>query len=91
MVLCKVRTLDLKARKAKRKAKKVHDVRANLSVPQLAKAGSSLRLEIFATEEKIGELEIGRGSLYWYGRKRQRGKRVSWSRFGEMMDQLAYG
>ena len=42
-----------------------HVVKAELANFELVKAGSSLRLEIFSNEEKIGELEVGRGSLYW--------------------------
>ena len=37
------------------------------------------------------ELIIGRGSLYWYGRNRTNRKRISWTRFADMMDELAYG
>lgn len=33
---------------------------------------------------------IGRGSLYWYGRNRQKRKRIRWTKFAEMMDELAY-
>lgn len=68
-----------------------HAVRAQLSVHELTKAGTSLLLEISARGEKIGELEIGRGSLYWRGGKRQTRKRLPWSRFAELMDDLAYG
>lgn len=70
---------------------RAHAVRANLSVQELTKAGTSLFLEISARGEKIGELEIGRGSLYWKGGKRQIRKRLPWSRFAELMDRLAYG
>lgn len=72
-------------------SKRRHSVQGTLEIPQLAKAGSSLRLNIFADKRKIGELLIGRGSLYWYGRNRQRAKRIGWSRFAELMDELAYG
>jgi len=65
-------------------------VRAELRVQELTKAGTSLTLEISARGEKIGELTIGRGSLYWRGGKRQKEKRLSWSRFAELMDDLAY-
>jgi hypothetical protein len=75
---------------AKRKAKQKHSVYANMQVLELTKAGSSLELEIYAKQQKIGHLVIGRGSLYWYGRKRQKSKRISWTRFAEMMDELAY-
>jgi hypothetical protein len=74
----------------KRREKRTHAVKAELQVPGLSKAGSSLRLEIYASKLKIGEVLIGRGSLYWYGRHRQKRKRISWTRFAEMMDELAY-
>jgi hypothetical protein len=68
-----------------------HEVKADLANFELAKARSSLNLKIYAGGEKIGELEIGRGSLYWYGARRQRSKRIDWSKFAQMMDGLAYG
>lgn len=74
----------------KRRTRK-HEVKAQLSVLELTKAGTSLSLEIFASREKIGTLEIGRGSLTWWGGKRQHGKRLSWSRFAQQMNSLAYG
>ncbi len=73
------------------RAVRKHEVKAKLANFELAKAKSSLNLEIFANNEKIGELEIGRGSLFWYGRNRHKSKRLNWSRFAEMMDVLAYG
>ena len=68
-----------------------HVVKAQLANFELVKAGSSLRLQIFSNDEKIGQLEVGRGSLYWNGRNRKSRERVDWSRFADMMDQLAYG
>jgi hypothetical protein len=69
----------------------VHTVKAALHVPGLSRAGSSLTLLIYARSEKIGEIELGRGSLFWRGGKRQKRKQISWTRFAEMMDDLAYG
>lgn len=74
----------------KRKEARKHEVRAQLSVLELTKTGTSLDLEIFASGEKIGTLQIGRGSLRWRGGKRQLSKRINWSRFAHHMDQLAY-
>ena len=73
------------------KRERKHAVRAMLKVHELTKAGTALHIEIFARQEKVGDLEIGRGALYWRGGKRQIRKRVSWSRFAELMDGLAYG
>lgn len=68
-----------------------HAVYATLNVPELTKAGTSLFLYVYASHEKIGELEIGRGGLYWKGGKRHRRKRISWTAFSEMMDERVYG
>ncbi|TCO36889.1 hypothetical protein [Dokdonella fugitiva] len=76
---------------AKKKVARKHEVRAELSNVELVKAKSSLRLEIFAIKEKLGELEVGRGAIYWFGANRQKSKRIDWTRFAEMMDELAYG
>jgi tRNA U54 and U55 pseudouridine synthase Pus10 len=76
---------------ARKRPTKKHAVKAELRVHGLSKAGSSLNLKIYASKLKLGEVTVGRGSLYWYGRYRQRRKRISWTRFAEMMDQLAYG
>jgi hypothetical protein len=77
--------------RATKGAEAVHTVRAALHVPGLSKAGSSLTLEIYARDEKIGQIELGRGSLFWRGGKRHSRKRVSWTKFAAMMDSLAYG
>jgi hypothetical protein len=68
-----------------------HEVRAAIRNVELVKAKSSLRLAVYADGKKIGELQIGRGSLFWWGHKRKLSKRISWSKFAEMMDRLAYG
>ncbi len=75
----------------KKKVERKHEVRAELWNVELVKAKSSLRLEIFASKEKLGELEVGRGAIYWFGANRQKSKRIDWTRFAEMMDELAYG
>lgn len=75
----------------RRRRVRKHEVRALLSVLELTKAGTSLNLEIFALGEKIGELEIGRGSLTWRGGKRHKAKRLAWTEFAQQMDRLAYG
>ena len=68
-----------------------HAVRGTLKVHEFTKAGTSLNLEISAAGEKIGTLEIGRGGVYWWGGHRHKRKRLSWTRFAELMDDLAYG
>jgi hypothetical protein len=79
-----------RVRKAK-KVKRVHAVMADLRNFSLPKAKSALGLAVFAGKHRLGQLEIGRGGLYWWGHKRQRSKRISWSRFASMMNWEAYG
>jgi len=68
-----------------------HAVKVNLQVFELSKAGTSLELEISADDQKLGDITIGRGSIIWHGRNRQSSKRIRWTRFAQMMDELAYG
>ena len=75
----------------KKRLIKKHSVKANLRTVELTRAGSSLDLEIYADKEKIGTLILGRGSLFWFGKKRHIRKRIPWTRFAEMMDEMAYG
>ena len=75
----------------KKRVERKHAVRGVMKVHEFTKAGTSLNLEISARGEKIGELEIGRGGLYWWGGKRHKRKRLSWTGFAELMDSLAYG
>jgi hypothetical protein len=76
---------------SKKAANRKHTVRAGLTNVELVKAKSALRLEVFAQKEKLGEIQIGRGSIYWWGANRQKSKRIDWTKFARMMDQLAYG
>ena len=50
---------------ARKSMNRKHEVRAELSNFQLAKAKSALTLRIFSRGQKVGELQVGRGSLYW--------------------------
>jgi hypothetical protein len=74
----------------KKPARRKHTVTAHVQILDLTKAGSSMEFEIYADEEKIGTIVIGRGSLTWRGGRRQREKRLSWSKFAELMDGYAY-
>ena len=70
-------------------SRRVHSVSARLSVTRLSRAGTALTLDIHGGDGKLGELEIGRGALYWTGRNQREAKRISWTRFADMMDDLA--
>jgi len=75
----------------KKSYSKVYRVKASIGNIELTKATTSTTLEIFANKQKLGTLKIGRGSLYWYGRRKKRRKRIDWASFAEKMDKLAYG
>jgi hypothetical protein len=78
----------LKRTRASRSVPHAYEVNSNAT---LAKAKSALTLQIYRKDVKLGELQIGRGSLFWAGARRQSAKRIHWGRFAEMMDKLAYG
>lgn len=65
-----------------------HTVKAAVDNIDLTKAGSSIRLEIHAAGDKIGTVEIGFGSLRWYGRFKQKPKRIPWSKLADWMEEL---
>lgn len=84
------------AKKKRTKRKRVSavrkfEVRAEVANFTLAKAKSALKLAIYDRDEKLGQLEIGRGSLFWTGARRQIEKRLNWGRVAQMLDELAYG
>ena len=80
-----------RARRRPASLERKYEVKAEIENFSLVKAKSALKLESYCREEKLGELQVGRGSLYWWGAHRQKEKRVSWGRFAQMMDELAYG
>jgi hypothetical protein len=76
---------------ARKTRKRKYTVRASLEVLELTRAGSSLNLQLYSDQRKLGELEVGRGSMYWSGARRQKSKRIPWTKFAEIMNELAYG
>jgi hypothetical protein len=67
-----------------------HHVSATIGVQELSKAGTSIKLFVHRDELKLGELDIGRGAIYWRGGNKKKWERVNWSRFAEMMNRLTY-
>ena len=74
----------------KKRTRRVHSVKAELQVKALTRARSSLTLVVHAQESKIGQLEIGQGGLYWWGKNRRSYNRLSWTKFAALMDEIAY-
>lgn len=73
------------------KPRRKHSVKAQVQILDLTKAGTSMTLEIFADDRKLGEIQLGRGSITWYGKNRKVGKPLSWSKFADIMDRETYG
>ena len=78
--LARIRSMATKKRPRK------HTVKASVSNIELTRAGTSILLEVFADKEKLGTVELGSGSIRWYGRNKQNPTPISWSRFSAWMD-----
>jgi hypothetical protein len=70
----------------KKKTTRKHKVEAAVQNIDLTKAGTSISLEISAGGERLGRVEIGRGSLRWFGKHKQKAKPIPWSRMADWMD-----
>jgi hypothetical protein len=70
-------------------SRRVHSANALVQVFGLSKAGTSIQLNIYAEQEKIGTLVIGRGSLTWSGKQWKHGRRFTWSQFAALMERDA--
>jgi hypothetical protein len=70
-----------------RQKRRRHSIEAEIKNIDLTKAGTSLSLEVFSGQEKVGSLEIGRGSMRWWGKNKKVPKRLSWTQFAARMDQ----
>jgi len=75
----------------KRHVHRRHTVQAEIRNFQLAKATSALTLKIYSRGRRVGELQVGRGSLFWWGAHKQNGKRLRWGQLAELLNELAYG
>lgn len=76
---------------ARKKLPRRFQVCATLDNLDLARTGSAIKLEISSRGEKLGELHIGRGSLFWWGAHSKTRKRIRWSRFAEILNDMASG
>jgi hypothetical protein len=70
----------------KKKDLRKHTVKASVSNIDLTKAGTSISLEVFFDNEKIGTVELGTGSIRWYGKNKQKPTRIPWHQFAAWMD-----
>ena len=82
-----------KTSRRRKKLPRVHAVSAAIDNVKLAKARSALTLFIRYRGQRIGELQVGSGSVYWWGKGRKdcNYKRLTWSEFASAMNRIAYG
>ena len=58
-----------------------------MQTPETQLGKSDVVFNISNNHEKIGELRISKGAPVWFPAKAKKGFRLSWSRFGELMEQ----
>src|SRR5690606_34676990 len=81
---------DAMAGPRKTRRRKKHRVDLALTARDITRLGTSVQLEVFAEGVKLGDLDIGSGSVAWRGRHRRSWKRIDWTRFAELMEQVPY-
>lgn len=75
----------------KKSAKTRFRATLNLSNVDLVRAKSAIRINIYERGRKLGEMEIGQGSFFWWGANRKKGRRFWWGRVAEILNTEAYG
>ena len=67
---------------------KKHEVKVQVQVLELSKAGSGITLEISSEGERLGTIEIGHGSFGWRKASGKRGfRRVDWTTFANWLNE----
>jgi hypothetical protein len=64
-----------------------HDVWFDIPVRRLGKTDLNFYIEIDG--ETFGQLSISNGAVVWFPKGSKNGRKMSWRRFGEMMEQNA--
>jgi hypothetical protein len=62
-----------------------HDVKFQIPWRQLGK--SDVVFEVWADDEKLGRLEVSKGSLVWFPRNNTYGHKILWSQFDSVMQE----
>jgi hypothetical protein len=64
-----------------------HDV--SFSIPERALAKADVTFVIRKDGSVFGTLSVSNGSLVWFPKKASNGRKISWTRFDEMMKENA--
>jgi len=70
---------------------KKHSVKAHVQILDLTRAGSSISFEIFADKAKLGEIKLGQGSITWFRKNAKLGRKLTWTKFAELLNHELYG
>jgi hypothetical protein len=72
---------------AKRKFTPRHEVKIGLrNLLELTYAGSALSVHVTDRGQRLGVIEVGQGSIIWWGRNKRTGKRIGWNKLAEILD-----
>lgn len=63
-----------------------HTVDVSMQAFNLSKAGTAITLEIYDNDQKLGEIEIGKGSFGWKSANQQDFIRKNWTSFCQLLD-----
>ena len=65
---------------------KKYEVKVNIQVIELSKAGSAIEIQVSSEDGRLGTIEIGHGSFGWRkGRGKSGFRRVNWTEFAKKM------
>jgi hypothetical protein len=63
--------------------------RVCLELPEVEIKRIDAKFSVYADEEKFGTLEVSKGTLVWFPRGTEIGKRISWEKFDDLMREHA--
>jgi len=67
---------------------KKHEVKVQVQILELSKAGSGILLEISSEGERLGTIETGHGSFGWRkGRGKSGFRRIDWTTFAGWLNE----
>jgi len=64
-----------------------HTVDVSMQAFNLSKAGTAITLEIYDNDQKLGEIEIGKGSFGWKSANQQDFIRKNWTSFYKFLEE----
>jgi hypothetical protein len=66
-----------------------HKVFVDLEASAVEVKAKDVVFKIYRRKRKLGELRVSRGAIVWRGRFDQLGRKLSWRRFDDLMQQVA--